>query len=579
LLNSTNHQRDSLTIRVVHDLQRQILEIPSFIRVLNNYYYKKVKIQNKVKSIIAKKFKDGLTTLENSKDWLYSIPTTLTTLSDDLLSKKDSFKFPDSIILFEAWMNLGVEALYPRFALHYKFPGLLKGEKARHVIQFTFSTSRGFGFPIYFGPEFYGYILTYGKLLESILKWSHTVCHRANQAIYLVGTRFNINRHHPGEFESVIISEYKNNRYKGINTLLHGYFTKDPKSLGTFSNLEEVLQNVLFSYSIGDHAINIESKKKTTIKHIPLITHNTIVERYKVDFYSYIKQLLSASKLLNTKIAYYRAQRKNLINKLNRADKLKFRFNQSKNFTIPSLKISDKFSEIENMGQYMHLMEGIKDLLWTTPLYTHTIHKPTFFEIDLIDDKKPAKYDNFEQEPIDSIFLSYIQYYQKKYNFIFEEREVIDKLEYLKDDMAKMWLYFKERQFSYALKNLNKFATIGLDDPNYSKIVNESLNILIPIFSIYEIFNRPLFESVYPESIPQTKRLGSYLASFLTSRYNPLGVNLMNLFNKLAFRNWSYFILKNKLNRTNFFNFILKLPIWKNIPLEIKKIILKVNSN
>jgi len=106
--------------------------------------------------------------------------------------------------------------------------------------------------------------------------------------------------------------------------------------------------------------------------------------------------------------------------------------------------------------------------------------------------------------------------------------------------------------------------------------VNEILNKLIPIFSIYEIFNRSLSESVYPESIPHTERLGAYIASFLTSRYNIFGVNLMHLFNRLAFYNWSYYIFKNKLNRKKFYNFILKLPIWKNIPESIKLKILKI---
>jgi len=578
LQHSDNEPSKRSTVKVAHDLQRQILEITSLIRVLNNYYYKKSKVQNQVKPIIFKQFKDGLKTIENDKDWLHSIPTTLSTLSNDLLSKKDSFKFPDSIILFEAWMNLGVKALYPKVALHYRFPGLSKGEKTRNLFQFTFSTSRGFGFPIYFGPEFYGYILTYGKFLESILKWSHTVCHRANQAILLVGNRFNIKRHHPGEFESVIISEYDNNEYRGIDTLLHGYFTNDPKKLGKFSNLEEILQNIIFSYSIGDHAMNIENEVKKYVLDIPLITHDSIVKKYNVDFFSYIKELISVQELLNAKASQYKFLRKNLINKLKRIDKIKFRLDQSKNFSIPSLKISKKFSEIEKHGRYIRLLERLKELLWITPLYTHTIHTLSDYETDFISIEDGNDNLDLERESTDSIFFVYIKYYQKKHNFKFEEDEVIEKLGELKDQMGKMWLYFKERQFNYALKNLNKFASLSLDDPNYSDTVIDYLNKLIPIFSIYEIFNRPLSESVYPEIKPHTKRFGAYLASFLTSRYNLLGVNLMNLFNKLAFRNWSYFIIKNKLNRTNFFNFLLKLPIWKNIPVDIKMRICDTNS-
>ena len=279
MLQTSNRTNRPLTVRIIHDLQRQILEITSFLRVLNNYYQKKKSMQNQSKLLIINKFKEKTNILVKDKNWLQNTPNALNALSDNLLSKIDSFKFPDSVLLFEAWMNLGLEALYPRFALQYRIPGFLKGEKIRNIFQFIYSTSRGFGFPIYFGPEFYGYILTYGKILEPILRWSHTVCHRANQAIFLVGKRFNIKRHHPGEFESVIISEFENHEFKGIDTLLHGYFTNDPKKLGKFSNLKEALDHVMFSYSIGDHAISIVSKIKEPYIEIPLITHQEIVER------------------------------------------------------------------------------------------------------------------------------------------------------------------------------------------------------------------------------------------------------------------------------------------------------------
>ncbi|MEJ2279765.1 MAG: hypothetical protein P8Y70_18780 [Candidatus Lokiarchaeota archaeon] len=97
---------------------------------------------------------------------------------------------------------------------------------------------------------------------------------------------------------------------------------------------------------------------------------------------------------------------------------------------------------------------------------------------------------------------------------------------------------------------------------------------LIPIISIYELFNRPLSKSVYPESIPQTKRLGAYLAKFLTSRYNIIGLNLIRLFNRLAYKNWIYFIQRNNLNLKTFFRSCLNLPIWKHIPKNVKELIL-----
>ena len=63
-------------------------------------------------------------------------------VTEDILSKKDSLKFPDSIMLFEAWMHLGVQALYPRVVLQFKFPGFLIGENVRNIFQFIFSTSK-----------------------------------------------------------------------------------------------------------------------------------------------------------------------------------------------------------------------------------------------------------------------------------------------------------------------------------------------------------------------------------------------------------------------------------------------------
>jgi len=471
-------------------------------------------------------------------------------------------------------MNLGFGALFPRIAIHYKFPGFLKGEKTRNVFQFMYSTSRGFGFPIYFGPEFYGYILTIGKLLEPLFKWSHTICHRANQAIFLVGKKYGIKRHHPGEFESVIISEYKNNLFKGIDTLLHGYYTQDPKTLGVFPSLENALDNVTFSYSVGDHAMSVESEKSKKIISVPLITHDTIVRKYNVNFYDYLNNLIATEKLLKRKIIHFKQLKKEFISNLKRTDRIKFRIDQSKSFSIPSLKISQKFSKIQEYSLHIRLMEIIMKMLWTTPLYTHTFHKTIDEEFELQKQKRNNFITDFSESSIDSIFLLYIKKFEENNSFMFKEMDVINELIKLRDLMGTMWLYFKEKHFSFALKKLNDLSTLSLNDFSYRKIVNEYIDNLIPIFSIYEIFNRTLSESVYPESVPQTKRLGGYLASLLTSRFNPFGINLMNLFNKLAFNNWSYLIINRKLNQKQFFKLIVKLPIWKNIPKTIKKEIL-----
>ena len=297
-------------VKVIHDLQRRVMEIPSLMRVMNNYYYKKTAIQKQLKPLILNRFKESIKIITDNRDWLHTIPSALGKLSDDFTNKSDSFKFPDGIILFEAWMNLGYEAMFPRIALHYKFPGFLEGEKTRNLFHFIFSTSRGFGFPIYFKPSFYGNKLKQLKVLEPIFSWVHNICHKANQALFIVSERFNIKRHHPGEFESVIISEYKENQFKGIDTLLHGYFTRDPKLLGTFNNLETVLENISFSYSIGDHAMSIENT--TAIPHLSvrLLTNDLIIEKYNIDFYTYILNLLEFKKILVKEIVKCKRKKK-----------------------------------------------------------------------------------------------------------------------------------------------------------------------------------------------------------------------------------------------------------------------------
>ncbi|MFX1337650.1 MAG: hypothetical protein ACFFDK_03490 [Promethearchaeota archaeon] len=565
-------------VRVVHNSQRQILEMLSLFRVMNNYYQKKSEIQNQIQPLIFKKFKEGLTTIKKKGDWLFTIPTALNTLSDDFLSKTDSFRFPDSIILFEAWMNLGLAALYPKIVLHFKFPGLLKGEKNRNVFQFIFATSRGFGFPIYFGPEFYNYQLKMVKFIQPFLKWSYTVCHKANQAIVLFNKKLKSKRHHPGEFESVIISEYDHNIFKGVNTLLHGVFTGVPNNLGQFKSLQEALEKVIFSYTIGDHAMSVkkddfDSASQKFLK-TPLISHEYIVQKYDIDFYSYIKKLMNLNKLLTKKISTLKQKRKNVIKYLNFIDKIRYFLE----CLIPNKYLSTQFFVLKKYSQNIKLMEKLREFLWTTPLFTHTVHSPTEKELKYKLLSKDESEDEFDQESINSILLTLIYKFEKSQAFKFEDVEVTKVIKDLRDEMAKMWLYFKERHFRYAVKKLNELSSFSLNDENYMVKINEYLDKLIPIISIYEIFNRPLVESVYPESSPHTNRLGSFLARFFSSKYNPLGVNLMNIFNNLAYYNWNYFIKHQKMNNKQFFNFILKLPIWTHIPSNVKTKILSYNS-
>jgi len=567
-------------VKVAHDLQRQILEMTSLLRVINNYYKKKKVLHIQIEPLILEKIEEELKSLENNKDNIDSISTVLNTLNNKFLNDNNLVKFPGSILLFEAWMHLGTQALYPRIALHLQFPGFLRGEKIRNIFQFLFSTSRGFGFPIYFGPEFYHYRFKHAKIFDPLLKWVYTVSHRANQAIVLGNKRLKSKRHHPGEFESVIISEYNDNVYKGIDTILHGYFTNEAKCLGNFFSLDDVLQNSTFYYSIGDHAMRIDKNSMNMILTLPLISYHDIVKNYDIDFYSYVKELLDVNKLLIQKINFYREKRNNLVSKLNKTDKLKFRFERSKHFAKEfarmSLKLSKKYPIIDKYGHYKTLLGKIREQLFTTPIYMHSTYNP----------KEGGKYlhilniereniDKYEQESANSVLLSFINYYEKKYEFNFDEEEVLHKLEELRDKMAKMWLLFKERQYKFALEKLKELSILSIDDKNYKKKINVLLDTLLPIIAIYEFFNKPLCESVYPESVPQTKRPGAYFARFLASKYNPIGTKLMKLFNRLAFQNWSYLILKKEMNRKEFFNYILKLPIWKDIPEKLKQRILE----
>jgi len=562
-------------VKVSHDLERQILEVLSLARVINNYYYKKGKIQEQIRPQIIKQFREELELIRNNRDWLFAIPSVLDKISGDFISKNDSFRFPDSIILFEIWMNLGITSLFPQVALHFKFPGFLKGEKTRHIFQYIFSTSRGVAFPIQFPPEFYNYSPAFLKYLNPFFRWIYKICHCLNKIIFKVEQRFNSKRHHPGEFESVIISKYDNNLYKAINTLFHGYFTNEPKKLGTFSSFQEVLNNVIFFYRIGDHAIEVKRNQNSHTLDIPLINNDLIKERYEIDFYSYIKKLMKVNKFLTKKIEYYRRKRKKLIKKLSLIDQIKFWLHISKKLSLPGQHLPPKYASIEKYHKHKHLIEKLRKLLWLTPLFTHTIHDASRVKESFRFSRQTEKLNEYEYDMESSkpIFFTFISSYEKDEEFEFLDNEIIKALEGLRDSMAKMWLYFKERHFKYAIDKLNDIAQLSNEPEKNKTEIEQNIKKLIPIIAIYEIFNRPLSESVYPESIPQSQRFGAYLAKFLTSRYNILGLNLIKFFNRLAYRNWAYLIHQKKLNFHQFFQFIFDLDIWKHIPQNINETI------
>ncbi|MBD3194694.1 MAG: hypothetical protein GF317_06550 [Candidatus Lokiarchaeota archaeon] len=567
-------------IKLVHGFERQILEIISFLRVFNNYQYKKREIQKKIRPLLLKEFKQELKTIKDNRDWLFKLPTVLTTMNQELINHNDSFRFPDSIILFEKWMDLGINALFPQVAFHFKFPGFMKNEKKRHIFQIIFSTSRGLGFPILFPPKFYGYTQKFMKYLDYLFGWMYNVNHWINQLIFRLERKLKTKRHHPGEFESVIISEYKDHLYKGIDTLFHGYFTNEPKKLGSFTTLNDALENLIFSYRIGDHAINIIKNNHLKSLEIPVLDYELLKEQYDIDFFSYVKKLMKVDKELIKQFVFYHKKRKETIRKLPLLDRIKFVLHESKRISIPGQKLPEKFEKIEIYHRHKHLVEKLRTLLWTTPLFTHTIHDPSrvkkIFQITI--EKEEDNLEEYDRNSTNSIFFSFIKHYESQYEFQFVDEELTNSLEELRDHMAKMWLYFKERHFKFALKKINTLTDLSPLEQNYKFLIEDTVYKVIPIIAIYEIFNRPLSESVYPESVPQTKRIGAYIAKFLTSRYNVLGFNLIRFFNHLAFRNWSYYIKNNNLKKREFFQFVVKLPIWKHIPESLRDLLLKTRK-
>ena len=164
---------------------------------------------------------------------------------------------------------------------------------------------------------------------------------------------------------------------------------------------------------------------------------------------------------------------------------------------------------------------------------------------------------------------------KKNYGFLFNESEVKRQIESLRNSMGNMWSNFKNNHINFASEELKRLSAIYDKNSTFKKETIITLDKLIPIFSIYEIFSRSLSETIYPEATPQRKRFGAYIARFFASRYNLFGISLMRHFNKLAFNNWAYLIKRKKLSFKQYFKLILKLPIWKYIPEEIKERIIQ----
>jgi hypothetical protein len=295
-------------------------------------------------------------------------------------------------------------------------------------------------------------------------------------------------------------------------------------------------------------------------------------EKYDVNFYTYIEKLIEVNRLLLKKKMHYRRKRKEMISNLPIGEKIYFWFSIWKCKLIPGQSLPERFQKIEKIHKHKHLIEKLRSLLWITPLYAHTIHDPSRLKESFKFSKNVKDLDDLDYDisSKESIFLTFIRSFEKDHNFCFEDSEILNAVKKLRDEMAKMWLYFKERYFKYALNQLKEMAEYSINDKDYKKKIRTKLKNLIPIMAIFEIFIRPLSESVYPESVPQTQRLGAHLAKFLTSKYNPLGLSLIKFFNILAYRNWSFLITQKRLSFEDFFNTIVDLPIWEDIPENIK---------
>lgn len=553
-----------VTVNVIHDSQRKILEILSLLRVMNNYYKKKKEIQKKIKPLVLYKFKKSLKELEKSVDWLFSVPNALNSLNLEFIKKNsDAFRFPDAIILFEAWMNLGMDAVFPRVAFNFDFPGVLPGEKKRSVFQFIYNFSRGFGFPISFNPEFFDYDTGFLKYFEPFLKWGHTIFHKANQAASGIDMRLNLNRHHPGEFESVIISEYEDG-FKGIDTLLHGFRVKDPKILGEYESLGQALENVMFTYSVGDHAMRVFALDSQEIKKIPLIDNDHIKKKYEVDFYPYIQKLISTNNVITRRIKDLKSEINTILKSSSILDKIRYRIYIKQGKLIP---LSQNLRKLNNIQLIIKILNKIRNKLWTTPIFSHTVHSPLKYkELEMF---KQEDLDELDQEESESILLATLKKYRKKHNIELNEPQIVKKLEELRDAMASLWLYFRERYLNFAKRKMLKITSMSIKDPDYRKKTLELVDELMPIITIHEIFIRPLSDSVYPESIPQSQKMWTYLARFLTSKYNPIGFNLMKIFNRISYSRWSYYFKKKGIKYQDYLNFFLKMPIWGNIPKNV----------
>lgn len=199
--------------------------------------------------------------------------------------------------------------------------------------------------------------------------------------------------------------------------------------------------------------------------------------------------------------------------------------------------------------------------LWNTPLYTHAILE------EETDDDLGLGYISHEQK--DSILLVKTYKFQEEWGISYAA--IIEDLKKIRDEMARIYFYFKARYLEHAKRALADLARLPRGTKNYQEILFRAVDDLLPIFTIYEILQRPLSDSAYPEMMQSKQKLLSFVARFFGWKYNPLGVSLMYLHNTLAYRRWSWLIHQRNLSFPQFYRFIENLPIWTHIPGKSEK--------
>lgn len=542
-------------VHVVHDAQRKVLETISLFRVMSDYFRKKAQAQENLQPQLVK-LRRQLDYMERNGDWLFSLPSGLNELTEAFSqTNRDAFRFPNSIILFEAWMKAGMDALFPRLVVNFDFPGIRRQEKTRHVFEFIFATSRGFGLPITFAPPFYGYEpakTPWQRTLTLPFQWVHTINRKANKLIAMVDRKYNVARHHPGEFESLTISRYgatakRPSGYYGVDTVLHGFRDKD-RYLGDFASIEEVLDAVTFSYSIGDHAIRICEQPPDRTLPVKLLTQAEIQRAYDIDFQPYLKHVIHLDNLIRKRIQENVAENERKLEQMPRLHRWR-------------VKLRQKFSPVKKLRP-IHLSRGyteeaariqflneLREDLWNTPLYSHAI----------LEEDQDDRF-QLSREKKDSVLLMKAYNFQETWGVSYDA--IIADLQKIRDEMARIYFYFKARHLEYASRRVSELSRLSRNHPAYMERLFETIDEVVPIFTIYEILQRPLSDSAYPEMAVGRQRLWSSLALFFGNKYNPLGVSLMKLHNRLAFKRWAWFVHKHQLSLRQFYEFVAKIPIW-----------------